>query len=386
MSSCDCLKFNLLKCRIHLSGCPDLRVVVYGRVSTEHEMQASAFENQILWYQDIIDRSRDRWELVKPIGTYLDYGITGTQAKKRPGFLKMIEDAENKEFDLVITREVCRFARNTYESIMYVRELKKCGVAVYFINDGINTMDPGNEMVFTIMSVNAQEESRKISERVKAGQNIARKRGILYGTSRILGYDRVHSRQDDIKKNAIGDKNVPTFVINEEEAETIRMIYALYIAGNGLKKIKDILTSRERKNSSGEVKWFESTISRILSNTMYIGKQQQRKTEVVDYLTGETKRRDPSEYELIDGDFEPIISVNDFNAAQLIKKARINKKGKVKKQSWTSGRGDFLRELEFVVVGLLAISAEEVPYSPVGVSRPYQQDDERGDVRLRLSS
>ena len=188
-------------------------VVFYGRVSTEQEAQLSALENQLQWYDDQA-KYHSNWNVLRK---YVDEGITGTQAKKRPAFLEMIEDAKEGNFDLIVTREVCRFARNTVDTLVVTRELKRYGVEVYFVEDNIWTMDGDGELRLTIMATLAQEESRKTSERVRAGQKISRDKGVLYGSGNILGYDRV------------GD----TYIINEEQAETVRLIYDLYLKGNG---------------------------------------------------------------------------------------------------------------------------------------------------------
>ena len=153
------------------------RVAIYGRVSTEHEAQLSAFENQQAWYEGVAQQHPD-WVVVE---RYFDEGITGTAAQKRPAFMRMREDAGQKKFDLVITREVCRFARNTVDTLTVTRELKQLGVEVYFIQDNIWTMDGDGELRLSIMATLAQEESRKISARVLGGQAISRERGVLYG-------------------------------------------------------------------------------------------------------------------------------------------------------------------------------------------------------------
>ena len=141
-------------------------VAIYARVSTEHEAQLNALENQKDWYKPILDYNKN-WNVVN---TYVDEGITGTSAKKRPQFLKMISDAETGVFDLIITREVSRFARNTVDTLQYTRQLKGMGVEVYFISDNIKTFDGDGELRLTIMATLAQDESRKTSIRVKAGQ------------------------------------------------------------------------------------------------------------------------------------------------------------------------------------------------------------------------
>ena len=222
-------------------------IVFYGRVSTEHEAQLSALENQMQWYDDQV-KYHPNWNVV---GKYIDEGITGTQAKKRPAFLRMLDDARAGKFDLIVTREVCRFARNTVDTLVNTRELKDIGVEVYFVEDNIWTMDGDGELRLTIMATLAQEESRKVSERVKAGQHVSREKGTLYGSGNILGYDRV------------GD----TYVINEEQAETVRMIFDMYLyEGLGTGKIAQKLTELGRLNASGVDKWSHGVVSRILNN------------------------------------------------------------------------------------------------------------------------
>ena len=194
------------------------RIAIYGRVSTEHEAQLSALENQLDWYKPIL-ASRPEWTLV---ATYVDEGITGTSAEKRPQFQKMIKDAKKQKFDLIITREVSRFARNTVDTLQYTRELKACGVEVFFINDNIKTFDSDGELRLTIMATLAQDESRKTSIRVKSGQQTSMENGVFYGNGNILGYDRVGKKM----------------VINPEQAKTVRMIYDMYLDGKGLTQIK----------------------------------------------------------------------------------------------------------------------------------------------------
>lgn len=233
-------------------------IVFYGRVSTEHEAQLSALENQMQWYDDQL-KYHPNWTLVN---RYIDEGITGTQAKKRPAFLQMLEDARQRKFDLIVTREVCRFARNTVDTLTTTRALKNIGVEVYFVKDNIWTMDGDGELRLAIMATLAQEESRKVSERVKAGQHVSREKGTLYGNGNILGYDR------------IGD----TYVLNPEQAETVRMIYDMYLYDElGTGKIAQRLTELGRLNASGLNKWSHGVVSRILNNQTYMGGDGLRK-------------------------------------------------------------------------------------------------------------
>ena len=186
-------KYNhsVLNPRGHLDRNRPRRIVFYGRVSTEHEAQLSALENQMQWYDDQL-RYHPNWTVVDK---YIDEGITGTQAKKRPAFLRMIADAQAGKFDLIVTREVCRFARNTVDTLTTTRNLRNIGVEVYFVEDHIWTLDGDGELRLSLMATLAQEESRKVSERVKAGQHVSREKGTLYGSGNILGYDRVGSRR-----------------------------------------------------------------------------------------------------------------------------------------------------------------------------------------------
>ena len=272
-------------------------VVFYGRVSTEHEAQLAALENQLQWYDDQA-KYHSNWNV---IDKYIDEGITGTQAKKRPSFLRMIEDAKNHKFDLIVTREVCRFARNTVDTLVVTRELKNYGIEVYFVEDNIWTMEGDGELRLTIMATLAQEESRKTSERVKAGQKISRDNGVLYGNGNILGYDRE------------GD----TYVINEDQAQTVRMIYDLYDEGCGMTKIAKILTERRRINSVGEVSWSASKLSRILHNSTYKGYQAYLKSFSNNFL--EQKRinnHNKSTYMYVKGAFPAIISEEQWERVQ----------------------------------------------------------------------
>ena len=225
-------------------------VAIYGRVSSEKETQLSAFRNQLDWYDEQVHKNPN-WNV---IDKYYDEGITGVQAKNRGEFLRMLEDAKHHKFDLIVTREVSRFARNTVETLQFVRELTKLGIEVFFIEDMLSTFDEAGETRLTNMAAMAQEESRKLSVRVKVGQHIARKeKQVIYGNGNILGYNKV-------------DKQ---FIVNQDEAETVRLVYKLYLEGNGLKKIKNELTSRGRKNSSGIVKWSENVVAGILDNPFY---------------------------------------------------------------------------------------------------------------------
>lgn len=296
------------------------KVAIYGRVSTEHEAQLSALENQLQWYDDQV-QYHPNWDVYD---RYIDEGITGTQAKKRPAFLRMLSDARQGKFDLIVTREVCRFARNVVDTLVVTRELKGIGVEVFFIDDNIWTMDGDGELRLSLMATLAQEESRKTSERVKAGQKISRDNGVLYGNGNILGYDRVGE----------------TYVINEEQAETVRMIFDLYLQGNGSMKIARILTERKRKNASGIVKWSVSNAMRVIRNATYTGVKGYNKSRSNNFL--EQKRinnLDMSTYEYVDGDFPEIVSQEIWDKAQKLRESRM-KPSLVSKDKVTHSKRD----------------------------------------------
>ena len=264
------------------------RVAIYGRVSTEHEAQLSAFENQQVWYEGIAHQ-HEEWAIVD---RYYDEGITGTAAKKRPAFMRMLADARQGKFDLIVTREVCRFARNTVDTLTVTRELSKLGIEVYFIQDNIWTMDGDGELRLTIMATLAQEESRKISERVRAGQKISREKGVLYGSGNILGYDRVDG----------------TYQINPEQAYTVRKIFELYDQGWGYKRICAELVRLGCKNAHGNVEWKVDRIGRILRNATYKGYIGYNKSHSDGYLTQKRVNHRDEEFTYCKGNFEPIVS------------------------------------------------------------------------------
>ena len=279
-------------------------VVFYGRVSTEHEAQLAALENQMQWYEDQA-KYHPNWTVLK---SYIDRGITGTQAKKRPAFMEMLNDAKYHKFDLIVTREVCRFARNTVDTLVITRQLKEIGIEVYFVEDNIWTMDNDGELRLTIMATLAQEESRKTSERVRAGQKISRDNGVLYGNGNILGYDR------------LGD----TYVINEDQAETVRIIYDLYLKGNGFNKIVNELVRLKRKDSSGLVRWDATKVSRILHNATYKGYQGYYKSHKNNHLDQKTIiNRDEDTYLYVKGRFTPIISEEVWDKCKALRESKL---------------------------------------------------------------
>ncbi len=248
-----------------------LRVTDYARVSTDHLEQKKSLQNQVEHFEQYI-KENPNWTYVKG---YVDDGITGTSDVKRDNFMKMIEDARGGKFDLIVTKEISRFSRNTLDSIKYTRELLSYGVAVLFVNDNINTAMPDSELRLTIMASMAQDEIRRLSERVKFGMNRAIERGEILGNDLLYGYKK--------------DKDTGVLNIIEEEAKVVRRIYELYaIEESTLSKIVKTLNSEGLKTCQGK-KWCISTISRMIENPKYKGYYCARKSEIVDYMTKKIK-------------------------------------------------------------------------------------------------
>lgn len=273
------------------------RVAAYCRVSTEKDDQLNSLENQKKYFEDYINKNSE-WKF---IAIYVDEGISGTNVNKRTGFKEMIEDAENKKFDLLLTKEISRFARNTLDSIFYTRLLKQLGIGVYFMNDNINTQDPDSELRLTIMASIAQEESRKTSERVKWGHKRQMEKGVVFGNG-VYGYN--------ITKGKIS--------VNEEYAKIVRLIFSLYLEkGMGTHILCKELENRGILSPSGSTMWKNASILRILKNEKYIGTLKQKKEITVDYLSHKKKINCGEEdYIIIENNHEPIIDKETFDRVQ----------------------------------------------------------------------
>lgn len=287
------------------------RVAAYCRVSTDNEDQANSFESQQRYFKQYIEHHPD-WELYE---IFADEGISGTNTKKRKEFNRMIACAQNGDFDLIITKEISRFARNTLDSIYYTRELKKYDVGVVFMNDGINTLDGDAELRLAIMSSIAQEESRKTSERVKWGQKRQMEQGVVFGRS-MLGYD--------VKDGQMS--------INEEGAKVVRLIFYKFVhEGKGTHVIAREL--REEGIPPMRVKeWSNTVILRLIRNEKYCGDLVQKKTYTPDYLSHDKKyNRGQEEFVIIKNHHEPIVSRELFEEANRILDARsLSPEGKAK--------------------------------------------------------
>lgn len=268
----------------------NLRVCFYARVSTDKDEQLHSLQSQISFFNDYISKVPN-WKFV---GSYIDEGISGTLVKKREEFLKMIEDARIHKFDLILTKEISRFSRNTLDSIMYTQELLSNGVGVYFLNDNINTILPDSELRLTMMSSIAQDEVRRLSERVSFGMKRSIDNGVVLGCSNIYGY--------------VKDKG--KLVIDENEAEMIKTIFDRYAnTTDGLSKVSRYLYSIGYKSRTG--KRIDTTIlTRIIENPKYKGYYCGHKSKVLDYRTKQKKRLNESDW-IIYKDYEnvpPIVS------------------------------------------------------------------------------
>lgn len=276
------------------------RVAAYARVSTEQEEQQTSYESQIDYYTNYI-KGREDWEFA---GMYSDEGITATNTKKRIGFQKMIADALDGKIDLIVTKSVSRFARNTVDSLTTVRQLKEKGVEIYFEKENIWTLDSKGELLITIMSSLAQEESRSISENCVWGQRKRFADGkVTVPFKRFLGYDMGEDRN---------------LVINPEQAKTVRRIYAMFLEGKSPHAISKILTDEpETLTVIGKQNWNPSTIKSILTNEKYKGDALLQKSYTVDFLTKEKK---PNEGEIpqyyVKGNHEAIIQPEVFDMVQ----------------------------------------------------------------------
>ena len=254
----------------------NLRVCFYARVSTDKDEQLHSLSNQISFFNDYISKVLN-WEF---IGSYIDEGISGTQVKKREEFLRMIEDAKRHKFDLILTKEISRFSRSTLDSIRYTQELLSSGVGVYFLNDNINTILPDSELRLTMMSSIAQDEVRRLSERVTFGMKRSIDNGIVLGCSNIYGYTK--------------DKG--KLIIDENQAKMIKIIFDRYAnTTDGLSKVSKYLFSLGYKSKTG--KGIDTTIlTRIIKNPKYKGYYCGNKSKVLDYKTKKKKNLNESDW------------------------------------------------------------------------------------------
>ena len=274
-----------------------MRVAAYCRVSTDKLDQANSLESQQRYFNEYIARN-PLWELYE---IYVDEGITGTNTLKRESFNKMVQDGKDGKFDLIITKEVSRFARNLLDSVKYTRELREYGIRLIFMNDNIDTDQPDHEFRLAMMASLAQEESRKTSERVRWGQRRRMEQGVVFGRD-MLGYD-------------VRDGKL---IINEKGAEIVRLIFHKYLdEGKGCHVIANELRDAGIKTASRMKEWSHTVILRLLKNEKYCGDLVQQKTYTQSYLSHKKKyNRGELDYVIIKDHHEPIIDRETFEAVQ----------------------------------------------------------------------
>ena len=254
-----------------------LRVTFYARVSTDYDGQLNSLENQIMYFENYI-KSQDNWTF---INGYVDEGISGTSVKKRDNFLKMIDDAKDGMFDLILTKEISRFSRNTIDSIKYTQELLTNGVGVFFLNDNINTFEADAELRLTIMSSIAQDEIRKLSERIRFGYKRSIEKGVVSGNNNFYGYK----------------KNKGKLEIVEEEAELVRLIFNEYSKGEmGISKLGYFLYDKYNISSKTNKPLAGTVIGRIIRNPKYKGYYCAHKETTVDYHSKKRIKFKPDEW------------------------------------------------------------------------------------------
>lgn len=247
-------------------GSKKIRVAAYCRVSTDTEEQATSYQTQIEHYQEVISKNPE-WTFA---GIFADDGISATSTKNREEFNKMIRECMNGKIDMIITKSISRFARNTVDCLNYIRQLKAKNIPVYFEKESINTMDSRGEVLLTIMASLAQQESESLSQNVKLGMQYRFQQGkIMVNTTCFLGYDK--------------DKD-GNLVINPEQAEVVKRIFREYLEGKSILAICRGLERDKIKTSRGNSRWHDSSVRKILENEKYMGDALLQKTYTVDFL------------------------------------------------------------------------------------------------------
>lgn len=281
-----------------------LRVTFYARVSTDKDVQLNSLDNQVLYFKNFI-MENSNWSYVDG---YIDEGISGTSVKNRTNFLKMIRDAKEGKFDLVLTKEISRFSRNTVDSIKYTQELLESDVGVLFLSDNINTILPDSELRLTIMSSIAQEEVRKLSERVRFGMKRSKEKGHVLGNNIITGYTKEKGK----------------LKIDEKEAILVKKIYSMYASGKyGLSKISKILYDEGYKTKKGDY-IHTTTLRRIITNPKYKGFYCTNTVMTKDYRNKKQIRLPMNEWIIKDsnGKIPAIVSPELWNKANKLLKIK----------------------------------------------------------------
>jgi site-specific DNA recombinase len=330
---------------------PKLRVAAYCRVSTDTEEQETSYETQVSHYTEYIN-SHEGWQLA---GIFADDGISGTNTKKREQFNKMIDECMAGNIDMVITKSISRFARNTLDCLKYIRKLKEKNIAVWFEKENINTMDAKGEVLITIMASLAQQESQSLSQNVKLGIQYRYQQGkVQVNHNRFLGYTK--------------DEN-GNLVIDPEQAEVVRRIYREYLEGCSMKSIALHLEQDGILTGAGNTKWYDSTINKILRNEKYMGDALLQKTVTTDFLTKKRVKNNgvlPQYY--VEDDHEAIIPKELFMQVQeeLVRRRNVHRSPSGKKRVYSGNNcfsqivvcgecGDLYRRVHWYIHGKTAI-------------------------------
>ena len=276
-----------------------LRVAAYCRVSTDSDEQATSYEAQIAHYTELIGKN-PAWEMA---GVYADDGISGTNTRHREEFNRMIDDAMAGKIDMIVSKSISRFARNTLDCLKFIRKLKEKNIPVFFEKENLNTMDATSEVLLTIMASLAQQESQSLSQYVKLGLQYRYQQGkVQVNHNWFLGYTKDENGQ---------------LIIDPEQAEVVRRIYREYLEGASMTQIARGLEADGILTGAGRARWYNSTVNKILRNEKYYGDALLQKTYTRDFLTKSRVKNEgivPQYY--VQGDHEPIISKEMFLLVQ----------------------------------------------------------------------
>lgn len=300
---------------------PNMKVAAYCRVSTDSEKQATSYDTQVEHYTEFIKKN-PKWEFA---GIYADDGISGTNTKKREEFNRMIEDTMAGKIDMIITKSISRFARNTLDCLKYIRKLKEKNVPVFFEKENINTMDSKGEVLLTIMASLAQQESESLSKNVKMGMQFRFQKGeVQVNHNRFMGYTKDEDGH---------------LIIEPAEAEIVRRIYREYLQGASLKQIGDGLMKDGILTGAGKPKWRPESVKKILRNEKYIGDALLQKTYTVDVLTKKRVKNNgivPQYY--VENSHEPIIPRDLYMQVQeeMLRRSNLHSGANRKKRVYSS--------------------------------------------------
>lgn len=300
---------------------PKLRVAAYCRVSTDSDEQATSYDAQVEHYSNFIQKNEE-WEFA---GIFADDGISGTNTKKREEFNRMIFECMEGHIDMIITKSISRFARNTLDCLRYIRQLKEKNIPVFFEKENINTMDSKGEVLLTIMASLAQQESESLSKNVKMGMQFRFQKGeVQVNHNRFMGYTK--------------DEN-GHLIIEPKEAEIVKRIYREYLEGASLKQIGDGLMDDGILTAAGKAKWRPESVKKILKNEKYIGDALLQKTYTVDVLTKKRVKNNgivPQYY--VENSHEPIIPRDLYMQVQeeMLRRANLHSGANRKKRVYSS--------------------------------------------------